>query len=178
MKIASRVAPAFALVFFLCSGFAAESALKASAPSPAKPAAAAPAALKDEIIGTWRLTSRTVRQADGSEAFDPKYGPHPVGYITYDRTGHMSVSVMRPDRPENMTLEGYEAYFGTYTVDEQKNMVTHHVEGHMLADRVGQDFLRALEVNGDELTLIIRGGTSPEGKPVTNFNHFTRSKPS
>jgi hypothetical protein len=144
---------------------------------PVKPAAAAPAALQDEIIGTRRLTSRTVRQADGSESFDPKYGRHPVGYISYDRTGHMSVQFMRPNRPKDVTLEGYEAYFGTYTVDEQKKMVTHHIEGHMLPERVGHDFLRGLEVRGDELTLIIRGGRSPAGKPVTNFNHFARIKP-
>jgi hypothetical protein len=104
---------------------------------PAGPATLAAAAVKDEIIGTWRHISRTVRQADGSESFDPKYGPYPVGYITYDRTGYMSVQFMRPDQ-------------------------------------VGQDFPPGLEVNGDELTLIIRGGKSPEGKPVTNFRHFTR----
>jgi hypothetical protein len=174
MKITRAVSIVFALVLFLCMAFANKSAVKA--PSPVKPAAPATIALKHEIIGTWRLVSRTVHQADGSESFDPKYGPHPVGYITYDRTGHMSVQFMRPDRPKGVTIDGYEAYFGTYTVDEQKHILTHHVEGHMLPDRVGQDFPRGLEVNGDELTLIIRNGKSPEGKPVTNFNRFTRMK--
>lgn len=174
MKGAQTLAMGLFLVLLFCTGFASESALEA--PAFAKPAPPASGSLQEQMIGTWRLVSRTVRQADGSESFDSKYGPHPVGYISYDRTGYMSVQFMRPDRPKDVTLDGYEAYFGRYSVDEQKKTVTHHIEGHMLPDRVGQDFLRGIEVKGDELTLIIRNGRSPSGQPVTNFNHFTRMK--
>ncbi len=174
MRITAAIATGFMLIpiFFLSPGAPPERVAKAS---PSESSAAAPATIKDGIIGTWRLDSRSIRQADGSESFDPKYGAHPVGYISYDRTGHMSVQFMRPDRPK-ASLDGYEAYFGTYSVDEQKKTVTHRIEGHLLPDRVGQDLVRGVEIQGDELTLIIRNSTSAAGKPVTNFNRFTRMK--
>jgi hypothetical protein len=169
MKIAHVINLGLLMVLFLFSGFASERVVKASA--------AAPPALKEEIIGTWRLTSRIVRQADGSESFDPRFGQHPVGYISYDRVGHMSIQQMRPDRPKNDPTNGYEAYFGTYTVDEEKKTVTHHIEGDMLSDRVGQDLRREFEIKGDELTLIVQNRVSETGKPVTILMHYTRIGP-
>jgi hypothetical protein len=166
MKVARAITMGLLMLAFLFSGFANENAVKATS--------AASPALKDEIIGTWRLNSRIIRQADGSESFDPRFGEHPVGYISYDRVGHMSIQQMRPDRPKNDPLNGFEAYFGTYTVDEQKKTVTHHIEGDMLSDRVGQELRREFEIKGDQLTLIVRDRPSENGKPATILMHYTR----
>ena len=166
MRIVRAIAMGYFLVLFFCSGFANERAVKASS-------SAAPA-LKVAVIGTWKLDSRAVRQADGSESIAPSYGPNPVGYITYDSVGHMSIQQMRPNRPKKDTMDGYEAYFGTYIVDEQKKTVTHHIEGDLLAERVGKDFQRDLEIKGDELMLIVHDPLSASGKDVTIVKHYTR----
>src|SRR5579872_1600418 len=117
MRIRAAVAAELALVamVLIAAGGAREPVAKAAGSAGDAGAAAADStaggAIKDELIGTWRLDSRTIRQRGGSESFDPKYGPHPVGYISYDRTGHMSVQFMRPDRDKSAGVEGYEAYF-------------------------------------------------------------------
>jgi hypothetical protein len=46
---------------------------------------------------------------------------------------------------------GYDAYFGTYTVDEEKHTVTHHVEGSASKQLVGKDLVRSFTFSGDRL---------------------------
>src|ERR1700733_10252177 len=45
------------------------------------------------FIGTWRLVSIE----GGNDQAAATRGPHPVGLIYYDNTGHMAVQIM-PDR--------------------------------------------------------------------------------
>lgn len=130
--------------------------------------------LRDQMIGSWKLTARVTSQPDGSFITDPKYGENPVGYISYDNAGWMSVQFMKRERPADIeTFEGYEAYFGHYTVDEYNKTVTHHIEGHESPKRVGTDFVRGVEINGDELKLIVHT-KAPDGRAITNINTFSR----
>jgi hypothetical protein len=170
MRMVRAIGIGMVSVLFLCSRFSNERTVRASSP-------AAPA-LKVEIIGTWRLDSRAVRQPDGTETFAASYGPNPVGYLTYDNTGHMSIQQMRPNRPRKDTTEGYEAYFGKYSVDEQKGTVTHHIEGDLLTERVGKDFTRDVAIKGDELLLTVHEPLSTSTKEATIVKHYTRFKPS
>ena len=73
--------------------------------------------------GAWRLVS-----------------PVSDGIIYYDPSGHMSVqtAVHKPrprsgDKPTAdealAAIDGYIAYFGTYTIDETARTVTHHQVG-------------------------------------------------
>ena len=39
-------------------------------------------------------------------------------------------------------FEGYVAYYGTYEVDEEASSVTHHVQGSLFPNWVGNDQLR------------------------------------
>ena len=136
--------------------------------------AAPQTSLKDELVGTWKLVSRVVRHADGSTNLDPGFGKqYPIGYIMYDRTGHMAVQFMGLDRPDNQSSAGYEAYFGTYTVDDRANppTVTHHIEGSLRPGGVGKDFTRDLLLKGDSLTLVVHTET-----PDLHVNSFTRVK--
>jgi len=167
MRILRSISVAFVLVLFLSTGFGGETSVKAASST-----------LKDQIVGTWRITSRVSKLPDGTMGTDPQYGPNLVGYISYDNTGHMSVQFMNPDRPNKDTWNGYEAYFGTYTVDEEKKTVTHHIEGHLHPDRIGQDLVRTLEIKGDQLTLFIYAPGSADGKqgPATNINRFVKIK--
>jgi hypothetical protein len=136
--------------------------------------AAPQASLRDELVGTWKLESRVIRHADGSTNLDPEFGKQdPIGYIMYDRTGHMAVQFMGVNRPDTHSSEGYEAYFGTYTVDDRANppTVTHHIEGSLRPGGVGKDFTRDLLLKGDSLTLVVHAET-----PEVHVNSFTRVK--
>jgi hypothetical protein len=52
---------------------------------------------RERLIGTWRLVSAENVQPDGSSQRFPEYGPHPIGYLMYDSTGHMCVTLANPN---------------------------------------------------------------------------------
>ena len=143
-----------------------------------------------DLVGTWRLVSSETRWDDG--AVEHLWGPHPVGMLSYDAAGFMSVQLMRADRPARVTrlvapdavlgtigeLEviGYLAYCGTYTVDAAAKRVTHHVSCSLLPEQVGQDVVRSYELAGDTLTL----RTPPavvRGRERTSFLVWRRAAP-
>ena len=47
----------------------------------------------------------------------------------------------------------YFAYFGTYTVDAEKRVVTHHVEGSLAPDFTGTDQPRPFKLEGHWLEI-------------------------
>ena len=121
------------------------------------------------IVGTWKVVKYEDRGADGTITYP--YGENPVGYFSYDPTGHLSVHIMRT--PALKTFPGmregtgdgasyreaflaYVAYFGTYTVDLANGTVTHHVEGSLRPDYTGTDQVRPFRVEGDRLIIEIR----------------------
>src|SRR5260370_2552403 len=54
-------------------------------------------ALKDELIGTWRLISYVETPVDGSPQRFP-LGEKPEGLLLYAPDGYMSAQLMRPGR--------------------------------------------------------------------------------
>jgi hypothetical protein len=137
--------------------------------------AARVASLKEQIVGTWRLVARDVVHPDGTSTLDPEYGAkYPIGYIMYDNTGHMAVQFMALDRPNDQSSRGYDAYFGTYTIDEtsQPPKVTHHREGSLNPRQVGGNVVRDLLLNGDELKLVVHNNNNRN----VNVNTFRRVK--
>jgi hypothetical protein len=89
-----------------------------------------------------------------------------MGILTYDRSGHMSGQTMRRSEPKQRIASdaiyqsnGYDAYFGTFIVDEDKLTVTHHVEGGVARQLVGKDLVRSYSFDGDRL---IFKATSPD----------------
>jgi hypothetical protein len=122
------------------------------------------------IVGTWELVTRTVRRADGTAIVDRVLGEKPVGRLAYDASGAMSLQMMRVGRkgaistPENpadrsnaRVITGYDSYFGRYTVDEKASTVTHHVQGSLFPEDVGDDWVRPFTIEGDTLTLRLTG---------------------
>lgn len=113
--------------------------------------------IKKRFIGTWRLVSIE------SNTPNPNRGARPTGLIYYDSTGHMAVQIM-PDRarpswtgsptPEQAkeAITGFTAYFGTYTVDERAQLVTHHREGSLVPGPV--DFVRKYEFAPDDRLIL------------------------
>ena len=134
--------------------------------------------LRDKMIGSWRLESRTVRTASGGTVRDPVLGAQPSGRLVYDASGSVMLQMMRQDRTQAISspvnaadaknprvVLGYDSYFGTFRVNETSGTVTHHVEGSLFPEDLGKDWERQLAVDGDRLTL---GFTSkaPDGDVV------------
>jgi hypothetical protein len=127
--------------------------------------------LREQLLGSWKLESRTTKKPDGSVIPLPGWdGAN--GYITYDRTGFMSVQFMQLNRTKQSGATGYTAYFGSYTVDESTRTVTHHIVGDINPDGVGANQPREVVLEGDELSLYIRNANSPN----ININSFRRMK--
>jgi hypothetical protein len=71
----------------------------------------------------------------------------------------MSVQLMYPPSANSLSneyvLNGYEASFGSYDVNETAHTVTHHVQGSITRDRlVGKDLPRKFEFTADGHLLI------------------------
>jgi hypothetical protein len=110
------------------------------------------------ICGTWKLASWVRHTADGRALpYDPV-----VGILFYDQLRNMSVQITATD-PTNASASSaadrgpqtYTAYFGTYTIDEAKHTVTHHIRANR-SGSAGRDAVRLFELNGDRLTLRVQ----------------------
>lgn len=123
--------------------------------------------LRRQLIGTWRLVSYEDRDEPNGE-WKYRYGKNPKGYFIYDQTGHVTIQLMRTPPPQKFAsgndakptpeealavYGGYSAYFGTYTVDEAKHVVIHHVEGSLRPSYIGTDQERPFELSGDRLII-------------------------
>jgi hypothetical protein len=122
--------------------------------------------VKEQFSGAWKLMSWKIERANG-ELVDPPLGPDPVGWIMYDPGGHMSVMLMRPDRPNfasNNLMEataeeveagfkGYVSYGGSYEVNEEERFVIHRLQLSWFPNLVGTEQKRFFEFAGDRLTL-------------------------
>jgi hypothetical protein len=121
------------------------------------------------LIGTWRLVEFADLDKDGKWRY--RFGEHARGYFVYDVTGHVHIQIMKAPPlapfPEANLAEGkppsaehaiaayaaYVAYFGTYTVDAEKHVVTHHVEGSLAPDFTDTDQPRPFKLGGDRLEI-------------------------
>jgi hypothetical protein len=54
---------------------------------------------RERLLGTWRLISGGTLRPDGSFEPYPEYGADPIGYLMYDTTGHMCVSLSNRNHP-------------------------------------------------------------------------------
>ena len=119
----------------------------------------------EQFAGTWKLVSSEFRQADGEVTYP--LGRDAVGVIMYDVNGHVSVQIMRSNRPQfasgdqlngtpaeiRSAFEGFVAYYGAYAVDEEQGTVTHHLKGSVFPNWVGADHTRFYEFSDSRLTL-------------------------
>ena len=132
---------------------------------------AGPVSAKEKLIGAWHLVSLGEAGPDGKVN-----GVEGLkGTLIYTRDGHMSVQIMYPPSASTLSndyvLNGYEASFGSYDVDEAKHTVTHHVQGSVTRDLlVGKDLSRVYEFT-KEGHLIIRSARPDEHWSVT-WEHY------
>jgi hypothetical protein len=144
--------------------------------------------VRTQLVGAWLLESRIVRTANGDVLLDPVLGKQPTGRLFYEASGNMTLQMMRQERAQAISVPsnsqdaknprvvlGYDAYFGTFTVNEAKGTITHHVEGSLFPEDLGKDFTRSYRIDGDTFTLSFVS-KSPEGLDVTRTLRFRRSK--
>jgi hypothetical protein len=71
--------------------------------------------------------------------------------------------------PDNsQPVLGYDAYFGTYTLNEKEGIVTHHLEAAIWPGDIGKDIDRHFRISGDRLTITFNT-TTKEGVKVTRI---------
>ena len=157
-----RIPPVLASVLLLLSSVAGGQGV-ANPPSPAK------------LAGAWEMVEEQEIDSKGSVVARDR---DVVGMLVYTPEGRMAVQIMyKHGRPtvsttndvESMGLgmghvrwgaEGaqaaidtYDAYFGTYVVDAQRNRVTHRVIGELRPPGMGANYERQFEFRNDELWL-------------------------
>lgn len=133
-----------------------------------------PVSIAQRLIGVWRLVSFEVHAQD--QPVRHPFGRDAVGVLMYAANGIMAGQLMRPGRATfaSTTITrgsdaelveaatGYVAYAGTYSVDEARRVVTHHVTMSLFPNLVGTDQPRHLVIEDDRLEL----STPPEGGRV------------
>jgi len=148
-----------------------------------------PSTGNNNLVGLWKLVRIEVRRPGGQITTDPDLGPHAMGYIYYDATGHMGVQLMNPDRPnwkdeDHPTSDevvaavvGYGAYSGTYEVHEREGYAVHHPQLSLDPNEVGQEFRRRIELKDDELRLTPPPYKSWKGEMVDETLVWERVRP-
>jgi len=126
---------------------------------------------RERLIGAWHLKHIDSPDAEGKASDIPQ----PKGMLIYTRDEHMSVQLMYPKSPTNQSdqyvLDGYEASFGSYEVDEARHALTHHVQGSNTRDLlVGKDLPRVYQFSADG-KLIIRSARPEEHWSIT-WEHY------
>ena len=138
------------------------------------------------IVGTWRLVSYEDKPPSGPSVYP--FGQEPKGLLIYDDSGHMSIQIMKVPHPkvasgddsrvtpeEKQALyDAYVAYFGRYSVDTDRGVVIHHVEGDLADVFVGNDEERPYVLRED--TLIIAPHWKVDGREWHGIRVFERAR--
>ena len=126
------------------------------------------APLSGSLPGTWLLESRIDLVPVGPAPSGAISGEDPVALLIYDRAGHFAAQFMKRDRSavvpdgpggarnNSRAQGGYDAYFGTYTVDDAASTVTQRLLGALSQENVDSILTREMEVRGDTLVIRVR----------------------
>lgn len=134
-------------------------------------AAGTQSALRQQLIGSWRLVSIEVSGPAG-RLKDPFYQAESVGLIIYDESGWMSVQIAAPHRegwpPTNsrsahesagdprlkaVAFDSYYAYFGTWRLDAANSVVSHRVTSSLIPAETGAIYTQTVTLDGSRMTL-------------------------
>lgn len=110
---------------------------------------------RNHLIGAWRLVELDQLGPDGI-----LNRVESSGMFVFTPDGHLSVQVMhrepkqqKPAAPEQYSQGGYEASYGSYTVDEHAHTFTFHIEGAIVRSLIGKNLLRTFEISGNRMTV-------------------------
>ena len=136
---------------------------------------------RHDLIGVWRLVSIQIQGRDGL-GNDPFYNQDSSGILTYDASGWMSVQIVGKSRPalaaaasrpptavtedaqtKAALFDTYYAYFGTWTFEEARSTVVHHIESSLISGEAGMNYSQTVSLAGENLIFTVRsegaGGT-------------------
>jgi hypothetical protein len=120
--------------------------------------------LKDQLVGTWEVVSWEQVRPDGSKFH--RFGANPKGIQIFDANGRFAIMILAPDLPkiassnpstpspeELKLLTGRSiAYYGTYTVDDNNNVIDMKIEASSFPNQVGGNNKRTVTlISADEL---------------------------
>lgn len=122
--------------------------------------------LLNKLIGTWKLIEFADLDST-TDKWEYAYGKHPKGFFTYTKTGIVNLNIpvdtaltISEDSAKNYNVNllkwvyNYSfGYFGTYSVDFNKSIITHHVTGGSLPWFVETDQPRPFSFKGDTLVI-------------------------
>jgi hypothetical protein len=111
--------------------------------------------LKDQLVGTWTLVSSDQVRPDGSKL--KQFGDNPKGINVFEANGRFFVMVASADNSQiasngrsrtsseedGLTVESI-AYYGTYTVNEEVNVISLHLDASTFPNQVGTDQKRTI----------------------------------
>lgn len=121
------------------------------------------ATLADELVGTWAVTEAATHEANGTTSYP--YGKSPKGILIFTKDGHFAQIMSTGDIPKfasnnrtTGTPDEYKAvvqkslaFFGTYSVDEAKKMISYKLEASTFPNWEGSVQVRSIVVlNADE----------------------------
>lgn len=137
------------------------------------------------ILGIWKLKSREDVDDRGQIHIDPFLGRDPLGILCFGPS-HFAAQFMKRDRSreENVpqpvqvknntvAVSGYQAYFGTYSIDEIAGTLTTHLEGSISPADVDSTYIRDVRVVDNELIIQLET-TAADGTAITRTNTFSR----
>ncbi len=112
-------------------------------------------------------------------------GADPIGMLAFGQ-GSFSAQFMKRDRAasaaaapnpvganNSAAVNGYDAYFGSYIVEEPQGRITLTLEGAVSPASVGAVVTRDVRVSGNGLTIQL-ATTAFDGVPVTRTLTFER----
>lgn len=128
------------------------------------------------LVGTWRLVS--FEDVVNGQTTRP-FGEKPLGLFVYTADGHVAIQIANPANPVCIApsnkfgpgskddlvvpvcnpeqiralLDGYIAYWGTYTIDAAAGVVIHHVKSDIGNGYLGTDQRRPFRLEGDRLVI-------------------------
>ena len=135
---------------------------------------------RKKFIGMWKLISGESKDQVTAEVLYP-WGKNPFGRLLYDEAGRVFVQLMNPGRRSvggvsnrgaaaaiasasaddmRAMLTGFNAYFGTFDVDQASGTVIHHLQSALIPSWVGTDQRRRYEFSaaGELVILNTAGG--------------------
>jgi len=143
--------------------------------------------LKQQLVGTWDYVVSEATTADGKKSFP--FGEKPNGTLIFTYDGHFVQIHIAGDIPklasnnrttgsadENKAIvAGSIALFGTYTVDEEKKLVTYNVKASTYPNWDGTVQPRNIVVlNANEFVNENPGASVGVGS--TSMNKYVRAK--
>lgn len=159
---------ALSLVLVGCGGSSAPQVAETPTAAPVEQAQPTIATDRTSLNGVWQLVSFDQNESDGN--ISHPYGEMPVGRLTFDAAGRMSVFVMKPGRFASVNTtaaittasvddlrqiaDGFIAYYGDFMVDESTQTIITKVSGATIPAWTDSEQKRAYELNGDTLALI------------------------